>query len=319
LKQTTRLRQLLKEGNIIVKPGAYNALSAMLIESAGFKAVGVSGFAVSATLLGKPDAGFTTMSEVVMVTKYIADAVNIPVIADADTGWGNALNVMRTTEEFIKAGAAAIHIEDQLAPKRCGHVRGKQLISLDEAVGKFKAANMVRNKLDPDFVLIARTDARGAVGGSLEEAIRRGKAYVEAGADMVFPDGLLSEEELVRFVNEVKAPIHYNRSGLSPLISLPRLQEIGVPMVSNPSGSRFSAAMAIQRYMQEFYCRDIEFLKEFNHAAKGTIAESANSFNSFIGFPKVRKYEEMFLSPEEVSFKYEESIGHEVKVSDGGE
>jgi len=135
-----RLRALVGDGGIHVLPGVYNAITAKIAESAGFEAVGVSGYGVSASLIGQPDIGLTTCSEIVMVSGYVVDAVNVPVIADADTGFGNAINTMRTTEQFIKAGVAGIHIEDQVAPKRCGHVAGKEIIPLEEAVGKYRAA-----------------------------------------------------------------------------------------------------------------------------------------------------------------------------------
>ena len=162
------LRKLLERKKTLVKPGAYNALSAMIIEKAGFPCCGVTGYGVSAALLGKPDVGLLTLDEIVTTTRYITRAVKIPVIADADTGFGNAINVMRTVEDFIGAGAAAIHIEDQVAPKRCGHIAGKQVIPAQEMVGKIRAADKVRRELDPDFVLIARCDARGVAGGSVD-------------------------------------------------------------------------------------------------------------------------------------------------------
>lgn len=312
MKKTTILRRLLAErkGKVIVKPSAYDAFSAKIIEAAGFKVVGVSGAALTAVLLGKPDAGYLSMIEVIMMSRYIANAISLPVIADADTGYGNALNVMRTTEEFIKAGVACIHIEDQVDPKRCGMTGGKILIPIEEAVGKYKAADKVRRELDPDFVLMARTDACGSVGGSLDEAITRANAYVEAGADMVSPDGIISEEDLVRFVKEVKAPIHFNRVGLSPKLHISRLEEIGVAIVSNPIGAINASGTAIQRYMDEFIKRDQDFLTEFSENAKGTIGENAHSFLSFCGFSEVRKLEEMFLPIEEITKKYKKSVGY---------
>lgn len=307
-RMTTQLRELLAEGQTLVKPGAFNALSAKIIEQAGFKVVGVSGYGVSASLLGKPDAGLTTMTEVVMISKYIADAVNIPVVADADTGYGNAINTMRTTEEFIKAGVAAIHIEDQVSPKRCGHVSGKQIIPLEEAVGKFRAAAKVRDELDPDFVIIARTDARGVSGGSVEEVIRRANAYLEAGADMIFPEGLTSEEELERVCREVHGPIHYNRTGVSPMVPLPRLQELGVAIVSNAGGALRASTKAIWDYMHAFFERDVDLLKQF---AAETENHPVGNMHEFIGFPEIRRLEEEFLPPEEVAARYQGSIGYQ--------
>lgn len=314
--QTARkaLRQMLGERRAVVKPGAYDVLSAKIIESAGFEAVGVSGYSVSASLLGRPDAGFITMSEIVAVTRQICSQVRIPVIADADTGFGNALNVMRTVEEFITAGAAAIHVEDQVMPKRCGHVAGKELISTEEMVGKIRAAARVRDELDPNFVLIARTDARGVAGGSLEDAIERSKAYVDAGADMIFPEALVNEEEVERFVREVPVPIHYNRTGLSPLLPLDRCREMGIAMVSNAGGALRAAAAAVLDYMREFRERDAEFLLEHRERMKGHPLED---FHGFIGFPEIRRLEEEFLPQEQVSRKYAGSLGYGSSAGQG--
>ncbi len=176
MKGSTILRKHLAENRLLVKPSAFDALSAKIIESAGFKVMGITGYGASIAMLGKADAGFITLTEMITLTRNVTSATRVPVICDADTGFGNAITVLRTTEEFIKAGAAGFHMEDQVAPKRCGHVAGKELISTEEAVGKIRAADRVRQELDPDFLLIARTDARGAVGGSLDEVIHRGKA-----------------------------------------------------------------------------------------------------------------------------------------------
>jgi len=173
VRATTRLRQLLSSTPPLIVPGCYDALSARVLEAAGFPAVYMTGYGTSLALLGLPDAGLATMTEMHLNARYIANAVAVPVIADADNGYGNAINVMRTVREYIQTGVAGIHIEDQAIPKRCGHVAGRRVIPIDEAVGKYRAADAVRRDLDPDFVLIARTDARGAHGGSLDEAIRR--------------------------------------------------------------------------------------------------------------------------------------------------
>ena len=305
-RTSTRLRRLLKEGHTLVKPGAYNALSAMIIEKAGFPCCGVTGYGVSASLLGRPDAGFVTLSEIVMMTRYIAAAVSIPVIADADTGFGNAINVMRAVEDFIGAGAASIHIEDQVAPKRCGHVGGKQVVPLEEMVGKIRAADRVRRELDPDFVLIARCDARGVAGGSVDELIRRGNAYVGAGADMIFPEALTSEAELERCAREIRGSLHFNRTGVSPRLGLARLNELGIAIVSNATGSLRSATVAMWDYFQEFARDDVEAVKRFEARVKD---HPAGNLHAFIGFPEIRRLEEEFLPAAEVLAKYEGSVG----------
>jgi 2-methylisocitrate lyase-like PEP mutase family enzyme len=303
---STHLRTLLKKGHTLVKPGAYNALSAKIIEQAGFTCCGVSGYGVSASLLGKPDAGLLTLGEIVMVTRYIAAAVKIPVIADADTGFGNAINVMRTVEDFIGAGAAAIHIEDQVAPKRCGHVAGKQIVATEEMVGKLRAADRVRRELDPDFVLIARCDARGVAGGSVDELIRRANAYLDAGADMIFPEALTSEAELERCAREIRGPLHFNRTGVSPRLPLPRLNELGIAMVSNATGSLRCSAVAMVDYFAEFAKDDVEAVKRFEARTKD---HPAGNMHAFIGFAEIKRLEEEFLPSAEVLAKYEGSVG----------
>src|SRR5258706_2019385 len=168
MRTTTRLRQLLNARRTIVAPGCYNALSAKILDTVGFPALYMTGYGTSLSLLGMPDAGLATMTEMHLNARYIANAVKVPVIADADNGYGNAINVIRTVREYVQTGVAAIHLEDQIIPKRCGHVAGRRVIPLEEAVGKYRAADAVRRDLDPDFVLIARTDARGAHRGSLD-------------------------------------------------------------------------------------------------------------------------------------------------------
>lgn len=300
------LRKLLERKQTLVKPGAYNALSALIIEKAGFPCCGVTGYGVSASLLGKPDVGLVTLDEIVMITRYIARAVRIPVIADADTGFGNAINVMRTVEDFIGAGAAAIHIEDQVAPKRCGHVAGKQVVPVEEMTGKIRAADKVRRELDRDFVLIARCDARGVSGGSLDDLIRRGNAYLDAGADMIFPEALTSEAELERCAREIRGPLHFNRTGVSPRLPVARLNELGIAIVSNATGSLRSSTVAMVDYFQEFARDDVEAVKRFEARVKD---HPAGNMHAFIGFSEIKRLEEEFLPSAEVLAKYEGAVG----------
>lgn len=307
MKSSTRLRELLATKEILVKPGAFNALSARIIEDAGFKVMGLSGYSVSASLLGKPDVGLITLDEIVTTARYITGVTSVPLLADADTGFGNAINAMRTTEEFIRAGAAGIHIEDQVSPKRCGHVAGKQIVSLEDAVGKYRACARVRDEQDPDFLLVARTDARGVPGGSVDEVIRRANAYVDAGVDMIFPEGLISEDEIARVCAEVKAPIHYNRTGVSPFIDKVRLQELGVAMVSNASGALRATARAIWDYMEGFAEEDVDYVLRFLKEGEN---HPTGNLHGFVGFSEIRKLEEEFLPKDEVQQRYEGSIGY---------
>jgi 2-methylisocitrate lyase-like PEP mutase family enzyme len=301
-----RLRELIKDGRTLVKPGAFNALSAMIIEKAGFPCCGVTGYGVSASLLGKPDVGLVTLNEIVMATRYITSAVSIPVIADADTGFGNAINVMRTVEDFIVAGAAAIHIEDQVAPKRCGHVAGKQIVPVEEMIGKLRAADRVRQKLDPDFMLIARCDARGVTGGSIDDLIHRANAYLDAGADMIFPEALTSDAELERCAREIKGPLHFNRTGVSPRLDLARLNALGIAIVSNATGSLRSATIAMHDYFEAFAKDDVEHVKRFEAQHK---EHPAGNMHAYIGFSDIKKLEEEFLPAAEVLAKYQGSVG----------
>src|SRR5678816_4871997 len=177
-------RDLLRTEPYLFTGGVYSPLDAQIAERVGMKSIYLSGYSM-ALANGWPDMGFLTQTEVTRIASMVASAVEIPIIADADDGYGNALTTMRTVQEFVKTGVAGIHIEDQRFPKRCGHIAGKTIVSREEALGKYRAALAERDRLDRDFVIIARTDAFGAVGGSMEEAIWRGRAYADAGVDLV--------------------------------------------------------------------------------------------------------------------------------------
>jgi methylisocitrate lyase len=241
------LRDFLGAREILIAPGAHNAFTARIIEQAGFQTVYLTGSGASMDLLGMPDLGFLTMTEMVSHARNIVQATRLPVIADADTGYGNALNVMRTIREYEKAGVAGVHIEDQVAPKRCGHFAGKEVISREEMVGKIEAALDARN--DPDFLIIARTDARAVLG--LAEAVERGRAYRKAGADMIFVDAPESEEELRVIARSIPGPLMANLSegGKTPLLSARELQDMGYRLVIYPRSAAGAAAKAIQDLM----------------------------------------------------------------------
>lgn len=232
MRTSTRLRQLLAQPGLIVAPGAYDALVARLVQRAGFSAVYMTGSGTSATTLGRPDIGLLSFSEMVQKAGYIADTVDIPLIADADTGYGGVHSVMRTVRAYERAGVAALHIEDQTFPKRCGHFEGKTLIPIEEATAKIRAAAKART--DPDFVIIARTDARTAIGGGFEEAVRRGRAYREAGADVLFIEAPMSVDEMHSICQEFKGvPLLANlvEGGKTPLLTHDELQALGYKIV----------------------------------------------------------------------------------------
>jgi len=245
MRVTTRLRELLAGPDLVVAPGAYDALSARLIAQAGFPAVYMTGFGTAASVLGQPDVGLLTMSEMVSRAAALAAVVgDLPLIADADTGYGNPINVRRTIREYERAGVAAVHIEDQMWPKKCGHMEGKQVIPLNEMVQKIHAA--VDARQDPDFVIIARTDANAVHG--FEDALQRGQAYHEAGADVVFIEAPRSIAELKAIAQTFpNAPLLFNwaESGKTPLLTLNEIQTLGYKLVIFPVSMLFAATYAM--------------------------------------------------------------------------
>ena len=225
------LRRRLASGEIVVLPGAFNPLSAMLIERRGFDAVYLSG-AVLAAELGLPDVGLTTMTEVAQRASQVARVTNLPLIVDADTGFGEAMNVARAVQVLEDAGVAGLHLEDQVNPKRCGHLDGKQVVDVSIAVQRVHAAAGARR--DPNLLLVARTDARAT--GNLAEAIDRAKAYVDAGADAIFPEALLDESEFAAMRRALDVPLLANATefGKGPMLTTTQLEALGVNMVIFP-------------------------------------------------------------------------------------
>lgn len=227
------LRSLLSTGSILVAPGAYDALMARLVETAGFSAVYLSGAGVSYSTLGRRDVGLITMTEMLQRLQWIVDAVRIPVIIDGDTGYGGPDNIRRTIRAFEGAGAAAIQLEDQDFPKRCGHLEGKRLVPLSEMVERLKIA--LDSRRSDDFLIIARTDARTVEG--FDAALERGVAYAEAGADLVFVESPESVEELEKIPKAISKPVVANmvEGGRTPLLSAPQLEAMGFALVIFPN------------------------------------------------------------------------------------
>ncbi|MEM1651652.1 MAG: oxaloacetate decarboxylase [Sulfolobales archaeon] len=245
MKKSALFRKMLSEPGVIVMPGAYDALSAKIAEIVGFKAVIHTGYGTAASLLGLPDIGLVSFGEMVYRVASIARAVNIPVIGDADTGYGNAINVYRTVKEYIWAGAAGLFIEDQVWPKRCGHMFGKMIIDKEEMVGKVAAASDARKEVDPDFVIGARTDAIAVAG--IDEAIERAELYRKAGADFIFIEAFENVEQMERAVKEVKAPLMLNliEGGRTPLVSVGEAEKMGFKIVIFPLTALYAAAKAM--------------------------------------------------------------------------
>ena len=237
------IRQALAQHGQLIMPGVYDALSAKIASRAGFEVIFITGYSLSATLLGEPDFGLLTQSEVVSAAQRICSVIDTPVIVDADTGYGNAVNVMRTVQELIRAGAGGMFLEDQIWPKRCGHMKGKQVIPLDEHVKKLQAA--VEAKGDNDFYIVARTDSRQALG--LDEAIERGQAFKAAGADAVFIEAPESKQEMKEIARQVSGPLVANmlERGVTPLMGPKELKELGFDLIVWPLAPLYSVAKSL--------------------------------------------------------------------------
>jgi methylisocitrate lyase len=302
MKKTTVLRKAIMERRAVVVPGCHDALSAKIIEKCGFEAIQVSGFGLAGSLLAKPDVGLVQMKDILDLTWNIVQAVNIPVMADLDTGGGNAINAAWVTERVITMGAAGMNIEDQVFPKRCGHMAGKEVIPAEEMVGKIKACAKVRDRLDPDFIINARTDVFAIAG--LDEAIRRCNLYLEAGADLVFIDGIRSRADIERAVKEIKGPLSVNLmdavTGVkTELIPIPELAKMGVGRVSIPVAS----IMVMHKALTEFFTA-------LKNSPTGILAgqthwlSSFEEYTTFVGLKDYRALEEEFLPKEKIQVKY---------------
>jgi 2-methylisocitrate lyase-like PEP mutase family enzyme len=279
-------RDLLASGEVILAPGAFDALSARIVEMAGFSAVYMTGFGTSAALLGQADVGLLTQTEMVENARRIVQAVGIPLIADADTGYGNPLNVIRTVRLYERAGVAAIHLEDQIMPKKCGHMENKQLIPAREMAAKIRAASAARES--PDFTLIARTDARAVEG--LPAALDRAARYLDAGADILFVEAPQSREDIEAVATRFAGtPLLFNwaEGGKTPAIPYSELQQFGFRVVIFPISLLLSATRAMQAAAQRI-------------RADGTpIAllpglPTFQEFTDFVGLPEIREIERQF-------------------------
>jgi len=243
MEKTKLIRDALAQHGQIIMPGVYDALSAKIAARAGFEVVFITGYSLSATLLGEPDFGVLTQTEVVAAAQRICSVIDTPVIVDADTGYGNAINVIRTVEDLMRSGAAGMFLEDQVWPKRCGHMKGKQVIPLEEQVKKLRAA--VEAKAGRDFFIVARTDARQALG--LAEAMKRGLAFKEAGADAVFIEAPETKKEMAEIARQVPGPLVANmlERGVTPLMGPKELKELGFELVVWPLAPLYSVAKSL--------------------------------------------------------------------------
>jgi 2,3-dimethylmalate lyase len=302
MKKTTTLRKAIMERRAVVLPGCHDALSARIIEACGFEATQISGFGLAGSLLARPDVGLVQMKDVLDLTWNIVQAVRIPVMADIDTGGGNAVNAAWITERLITMGVAGMNIEDQIFPKRCGHMAGKEVISAEEMAGKVKACAAARDRLDPDFVVNARTDVFAVAG--LDEAIRRCNVYLEAGADLAFIDGIRSRADIEKAVKQVKGPLSVNQmdaiSGVkTELVPIPELAKMGVGRVSIPVAS----IMVVQKALFEFF-KALKASPTGNLAGQQQWAVSFQEYTDFVGLPQYKELENQYLPKATIESKY---------------
>ena len=292
MRATTQFRQLLQQPGIIMAPGAYDCLTARLIETAGFPAIYMTGAGTSVARMGYPDLALTTMTEMLDNAAQIASVVDIPIIADADTGYGGILNVRRTVRQYERSGVAALHLEDQEFPKRCGHLDDKRVIPTEDMVQKIQAA--VDARTDDDFTIIVRTDAIAVTGW--DDAIRRCDEYVRAGADVLFVEALRTPEQIEQAGRELAVPLLYNyvETGKSPLLSARELESYGFKIVIYPASGILSAMRAVQQTLAT--------LKE-----QGTTAHLLDSMSSLqdcfeaVGLSEMLADDARFATPEAVA------------------
>lgn len=279
------IKDYIKRGELLVSPGAFNSISAKIVEQVGFNSVYMTGYGAAANLLGSPDIGLLSVSEMTKHLSYMSESVNIPIIADADTGYGNVLNMYRTVKEYERAGAAAIQIEDQSWPKRCGHMDGKQVIPAEEMVAKIKAA--VDARQDEDTVIIARTDALAPIG--FDEAIRRGNLYKKAGADVIFVEAPPDIDKLRQIPKLVNAPILANmiEGGKTPVLSAEELQSLGFAIAIYPLSTLYVMTKAV---------KDLLYELKNTGTTQGKIKDMVDfpEFNEIVQLSKIRETEQKY-------------------------
>jgi len=302
MKKSTVLRKAILERRAVAVPGCHDALSAKVIESCGFEVIQISGYGLAASLLAKPDVGLVQMKDILDLTWNIVQAVKIPVMADVDTGGGNAVNAAWITERLIAMGVAGMNLEDQVFPKRCGHMSGKEVIAAEEMAGKIRACADVRDRLDRDFIINARTDAFSVLG--LDEAIRRCNLYLANGADLAFIDGIKTRSDIETAVVKLDGPLSVNLmdaiSGMkTELVPLPELVKLGVGRVSIPVASIMVAHKAL-----------MDFFKALRASPTGILpgqtqwVSSFEAFTDFVGLKEYKKLEDQYLPKQRMEAKY---------------
>lgn len=295
MRYSTELRRVLSRSQDrdapLVCPAVHDSLTARVVDLLDFEAVYATGYGSSLSVTGYPDAGLMTMPETVEHAKNVQETVSLPLVADADTGYGNAANVVRTVREYVRAGVAGVHIEDQVFPKRCGTVPGKGFIDRAEAVGKIRAAADVRDERDEDFVVIGRSDVPDT-----EEAIERVNAYADAGADLVYPSGVDTVEDLKETGERVDAPLMYTNSAVAdkPVLEPERLSDLGFEVVVYWDVSMLATVVGTYTALRRVGDDDISVLTDL---AADLDALPVEDFHEFAGFPEVLDWEDQYAGP----------------------
>jgi methylisocitrate lyase len=305
MKKSTILRRRVERPEAIVIPGVYDGLSARICEMAGFEAVFHSGYGTAAARLGMPDVGLLTLSEMADSVRAISRSVDVPVLADADNGFGNAVNVRRTVEEYVASGASGLFIEDQVTPKRCGHMSGKNVVSWEEMSGKLRAALDARDELDPDFLIMCRVDSLAVHG--FEDALARAKSAVELGADLIFIEALETREQMRRACAEVKAPLMLNliEGGKTPLVSYKEAEEMGFRLIVPALTALYAAAKGMYDVMRRV--REEGVSNEYR--------DRLFDFTEFAGIVHLSQIEETerkYLPSDDLSLRYKDEDNHMV-------
>jgi 2-methylisocitrate lyase-like PEP mutase family enzyme len=308
---TSKFRELLKRPELLVMSGGFSPLHARMSEVLGYEAFFMSGSQVAAYVYGYPDVGLLGLSEMVEAVRRITNVTAIPVFADADTGYGNAVNVHYTVQAYIRAGAAGLHIEDQESPKKSGTLAGRRLISVEEAVGKYKAAMAAKRELDPDFVICARCDSIGSEDGGFDDAVQRGIAYVtEAGVDAVWMNTMTKREEIEEACRRIPAPVIAPYYGPRPSPDFAEFQKLGAAAVLYPSLTTANGLQSTWELLHEFKERGPAVLEEWNKKAQASPwGMVPRTQEPILPATKIRQIEDDFI-PQDLQRNYDKTFGH---------
>ena len=302
------LKQLIEDPEPLILPYGACALHAVMAEKFGLKAIALSGGWATSYLLGRPDVSLISLTEIANLARYMVMATDLPVVADIDQGFGNAINTHYTVQTVINAGCAGLHVEDQPYPKRCGFVEGKEIISREEMVGKLRAARDAKMEMDPDFVIIARIDSLTAAGGGFEETVHRAKAYrKEGGADVIYIEGTHSLEEIRQFRNAIEGPLFCSTLGIEPHPTVEEMKELDQCLIQVADMLNEPGVVATWDVLEDIQANGFSGWIDYLERTKGHPLSRLGSFD-LVGMPNVKTMEEKYLPKNDLK-KYEESTG----------